>query len=59
MAICGWCRQTNLTNNKGVDGDGLEPHNLPYRQKRCEGPSTSPYAHKITAKRTTDQRQIA
>lgn len=48
MAICGWCKTKELRNDKGVDG--LEPHTLPNSRRPCEGPSTSPYASKITSR---------
>ena len=56
MATCGWCKTKDLTHRRGQDG--LEPHNLPNTRKKCEGPSTSPYASKITAKDPTG-RQVA
>jgi hypothetical protein len=48
MAICGWCKTKGLHNGRGVDG--LEAHNLPNSRRPCEGPSTSPYASKITSR---------
>lgn len=44
MAICGWCKQSNLTNThqtSQTDGAVLTPHTVPGTvSTACKGPET-------------------
>lgn len=43
MAVCGWCKQKNLSKVTGNgDGKGLETHSLPNTRRTCEGLATAP-----------------